>query len=145
MGIQEVMCALAIEILLKSFHAEVTGNHGKLNETYGFKKSETLSGKARAHDLKVLYDALPEKIKQYLFNSGDLNILESDKDLFTLSRYSYESGAKSSHSNGIIKLAACCICKVIFLYKQLGCTDPFIKHFDIDDLYFSDVQLVFLA
>ncbi|WP_147173455.1 hypothetical protein [Pseudomonas sp. SJZ079] len=143
MGIQTVMCALAIEILLKSFHAKVTGNHGQLNETYEFSKKEALPKQANAHDLIVLYHALPEKIKNFLLDSVDLEILATNKDLFTHGRYIYESSANKTHNNDIIKLAACLICKVVFLYKQLGCVDPFIIPFDIEKLYFSQVQLLF--
>ncbi|EMB9232320.1 hypothetical protein U9606_005133 [Vibrio harveyi] len=140
MGIQTVMCALSIEIILKSFHATVTSNHGKLNETYEFNKRDVLPKKSNALDLIVLYEALPENIQSYLFDSLDLKVLVTNKDLFTQSRYSYEQGANSIHNDEIVKLAACLVCKVVFLYRELGCKDPFIELFDIENLYFSRVQ-----
>ncbi len=140
MGIQTVMCALSIEIILKSFHTTVTSNHGKLNETYQFNKKDALPKKSNAHDLIVLYEALPANIQSYLFDSTDLKVLDSNKDLFTQSRYAYEQGANSIHNDEIIKLAACLICKMVFLYRKLGCKDPFIELFDIETLYFSKVQ-----
>lgn len=140
MGIQAVMCALSIEIILKSFHASVTSNHGKLNETYEFRKIEALPKRANAHDLIVLYESLPENIQRYLFDLSDLEVLTVNKDLFTKSRYAYESNANKSHTDGIIKLAASLICKMVFLYRSLGCNDPFIELFDIEDLYFGEVQ-----
>jgi len=142
MSIQTVMCALAIEILLKSFHAKVTGNHGKLNETYGFNKKESLPKEANAHDLIALYEALPKEIKEYLFKPVDLDILADNKDLFTQSRYVYESTANRSHNDSIIKLAACLICKIIFLYKQRECADPFITSFYIEEFYLNQVQQI---
>ncbi len=143
MGIQTVMCALGIEILLKSFHAKVSGNHGKLNETYEFNKKETLPKQANAHDLIVLYHALSKEMKAYLFDPPDLEILNANKDLFTRSRYVYESSANKIHASDITKLAACLICKIIFLYRELGCADPFITSFNIEELYLSQVQPIF--
>ncbi|HBH7909496.1 hypothetical protein P3602_24975 [Vibrio parahaemolyticus] len=140
MGIQAVMCALSIEIILKSFHASVTSNHGKLNETYEFKKSEALPKRANAHDLIVLYESLPENIQRYLFDSLDLKVLAANKDLFTKSRYAYEPNANKSHTDSIIKLAASLICKMVFLYRSFGCNDPFIELFDIEELYFGEVR-----
>ncbi|MFC3912521.1 hypothetical protein ACFOSS_03435 [Pseudaeromonas sharmana] len=145
MGIQTVMCALSIEILLKSFHVTVSGNHGKLNETYKFDKADVLPKRADGHDLIELYNVLPEKIKAFLFDSDDVEILKSHRDLFTRSRYAYESSAKKLHYSDIIKLAAHLICKITYLYRVQGCTDPFISSFDIEGLYFSHVQPVFVC
>jgi hypothetical protein len=140
MGIQNVMCALSIEIILKSFYSAVTSNHGKPNETYKFSRTDALPKKFKGHDLFELYEALPGNIQNYLFSSEDLKTLKLNKDLFTNSRYAYELNANKSHNDGIIKLAASLICKMVFLYRELGCDDPFIKGFDIEGLYFSDVQ-----
>lgn len=143
MGIQAVMCALSIEIILKSFHVTVSSNHGKVNETYEFNKNKVLPKNANAHDLMTLYQALPEDIQRYLFDAVDLKIIDDNKDLFTQSRYAYESNANTIHNDDIIKLAAGLICKMIFLYRERGCTDSFIKFFDIEELYFSRVQPLF--
>ncbi|KZN12218.1 hypothetical protein [Marinomonas sp. TW1] len=140
MGIQAVVCALSIEIILKSFHTSVKSNKGQLNETYEFEKRKVLPKGANAHDLMVLYEALPEKIQHYLFNSLDLKTLSTNKDLFTQSRYSYEQNANRSHNDRVIKLAASLICKMVYLYRNFGCEDPFIKLFDIEALYFCEVQ-----
>ena len=145
MGIKAVMCALSIEIILKSFHASVKSNEGELNETYEFEKRKALPKGANAHDLMVLCEALPEKIKHYLFNSLDLKTLSANKNLFTQSRYSYEQNASCSHNDRIIKLAASLICKMVYLYRSFGCEDPFIKFFDIEALYFGEVQLYVLC
>ncbi|ODS14398.1 hypothetical protein BCD66_10860 [Pseudoalteromonas tetraodonis] len=140
MGIQTVMCALSIEIILKSFHTTVTSNHGRLNETYDFNKKDALPKKSNAHDLIVLYEALPKNIQRYLFDRSDLKVLFTNKNLFTQSRYAYELSANPVHNDEIIKLAACLICKMVFLYRELGCKDHFIELFDIENLYFSRVQ-----
>lgn len=140
MGIQTVLCALSIEIILKSFHVTVVSNQGQPNETYKFNKKDALPPNANAHDLMVLYQALPVNIQKYLFNPNDLGVLAESKDLFTKSRYAYEPEANMLHDDDIIKLTACLICKMVFLYRELGCTDHFIELFDIDALYFSKVQ-----
>lgn len=143
MEIQTVMCALSIEIILKSFHTTVTSNHGKLNETYEFNKKIALPKNSNAHDLVVLYEALPVNIQRYLFDVFDVEVLVTNKDLFTRSRYAYEQSANPIHDDEIVKLAACLICKMVFLYREFGCNDPFIELFDIETLYFSRVPSFF--
>jgi hypothetical protein len=139
--IRSVMSALAIEILLKSFNVVSNGNVGKINETYEFNKKSLSKGEA-AHDLIALMKALPLDLQQYLVSSDDIGILVSNADLFITSRYVYEKTAQINISDSLIKLAAKLICKIIYLYQQKGCIDPFIVNFDVDELYFSDVQKI---
>lgn len=139
MGIQTVMCALAIEILLKSFNAVVTSNHDRLDETYKFDKKNSLANDSNAHDLMILYESLPLNIQNYLFDSIDIQILKSNKDLFLSSRYAYEANANNIHHDDLIKLTACLICKMVYLYSKHGSDEPFITQLDIDGLYFSQV------
>lgn len=81
-----------------------------------------------------------------MFDKNDLTVLVKNKDLFKHSRYVYEQSANTIHFDDIIKLAAKLICKVVCLYKGQGCEDPFIKQFDVDELYFNDVQqFIFLS
>ncbi|MFZ6040273.1 hypothetical protein ACOV11_07140 [Vibrio natriegens] len=140
MGIQSVLSALCIEIILKSFHVTVASNHGKLNETYVFSSKESLPRKSNPHDLMTLYYVLPENIKRYLFDAVDLKVLLENKELFTQSRYAYEPNANTIHHDDIVKLAASLICKIVYLYREFGCTDPFIEYFNIEELYFTRVQ-----
>jgi len=145
MGLQNVMCALSLEVLLKSFNASISGNNGRLDETYKFDKSalikqEILPDKANVHDLGVLYESIPSDIKKYLFESFELDILKKNRKLFIESRYIYERSANSIHNDDLIKLTARVICKIVHLYKIQGCTDFFIKEFNIDKLYFSHNQ-----
>lgn len=139
-GIQNVMCALAIEVLLKSFNADVTSNQGRLDETYAFNKKSALPQNANAHDLMILYRSLPSNIQIYLFDKIDLDILNSNKDLFLSSRYIYEANANQTHNDDLIKLAAKLICKIVYLYSKRGCQDPFIVQFDVNKLFFNHVQ-----
>lgn len=145
MELQTVMCALSIEIILKSFLVSVAGNHGQLNETYQFDKKSlvadgTLPKKSDVHDLTVLYEALPKDLKTYLFEPFEFKILHENRKLFTQSRYVYEPSANTINNDDIIKLTARLVCKIVYLYKHQGCVDPFILEFEIDKIYFSHVQ-----
>ncbi len=139
MEIQCVMSALAIEVLLKSFNAEVSGNHGQLNETYKFSRS-SLPKNTDPHDLVVLTEALPPSLREYLFDHSDLRVINKNRSIFKRSRYVYEQSANTVYFNDIIKLAAKTLCHVIYLYKERGCKDPFILHTDVNELYFGKVQ-----
>lgn len=142
MAIQCILSALAIEVILKSFNAEVAGNHGLLNETYKFDRS-LLPKKSASHDLVVLADALSPSVRKYLFDKHDLQVIEENRSIFTSSRYVYEQTANTIHFDDIIKLAAKTLCNVIYLYKKQGCDDPFILHTNVNELYFGDVQQFF--
>ncbi|OXX45780.1 hypothetical protein B9J93_10460 [Vibrio sp. V17_P4S1T151] len=137
MGIQTVMSALVIEVLLKSFNARVTGNVGRLDETYEFDRKAAISKNSNAHDLITLYEALPSNLKNYLFDDIDLEILEVNRSLFSSSRYVYEAKANKIHNDDIIKLAARLICKIVCLYRKQNCNDPFINEFDVEKLFLS--------
>jgi hypothetical protein len=139
MSVQSVICALSIEILLKSFHASITDNKNKLNETYSFNKN-VLSKNENAHDLVCLCNALPNEIKSYLFDALDIKTLTDNRYLFTSSRYAYEENSIKTFNDGIMKLAASLICKTIYLYKENGCRDPFIAYFDVEVFYIKHVQ-----
>lgn len=138
-GIQCVMSALALEISFKSFSVTVAGNHGRLNETYSFNR-KNLPKRADSHDLITLFESLPQPIADYLIEASELETLEQNRDLFKSSRYVYEPNANTVHRDDIIKLSAKVICKLVFLYKGQGCSDPFIERFDVDQLFFNDVQ-----
>jgi hypothetical protein len=132
---KSVICALAIEIILKSYNSETTNNEGRIDENYSFKKPKKLV--TDAHDLLQLANIIPLPIQRYLFSESELEILKDNKDLFKSSRYLYEDQAKNYYSDDIIDLSCELICKTILLYKSLGCTDIFITYTDVDDIYFS--------
>lgn len=54
---KSVICALAIEILLKSYNPIITKNKGRIDENYQF-DSSLVSAKSR-HDLVELAKAIP--------------------------------------------------------------------------------------
>ncbi len=139
MGLQSVLSVLSIEILFKSFNALAVDNIGQPNETYIFDR-KSLPKKSDSHDLITLYHSLPDDIAKFLVSENELETLHKYRAYFKSSRYIYEPSANKSYRDDIIKLAAKLLCYVVFLYKQQGCKDSFIQYFDVDELYFNDVQ-----
>jgi hypothetical protein len=39
-----------------------------------------------------------------------------------------------------MKLAIKLVCKTLYLYKQRGCSDPFVTAFDVNAVFFTHVQ-----
>lgn len=138
--VQQTFGVLAIEIILKSFVAKVSGNAGQLDERYEIDKSHLPGKPGDLHNLRYLAQVLSPTIRSYLLDSADEREIEEHQDTFKNSRYTYERKAPSWSSDGPHRLAAKLVCKTIYLYRHQGCDDPFVKAFDIDKLYFSVVQ-----
>ncbi|PWF23219.1 hypothetical protein [Corticimicrobacter populi] len=155
----QALGTLAIEIVLKSYNAVVTANHGTLDERYAFDrnallqtvsadgtaKSSKASRKSRSidqHNLRHLVDALPAAIKAYLLNEVDDDNISKHQDAFKQCRYYYEQTVPANYDDTMIRLAVALICKTVYLYQQQGCTDPFILTFDVNGLYRRHVQPV---
>lgn len=137
--IEQALASLSIEIVLKSFNAVVVGNVGELNETYQFQvpSGAKVSNK---HNLVALAGLLRSDLRQFLIEPLDEEVLEENQDAFSDSRYYYEASAPKSSSDSAMKLAVKLICKTLYLYKQRGCTDPFVAAFDINAVFFTYVQ-----
>lgn len=134
------LSCLALEILLKSFNADVSGNEGKINETYEPNdKVKNLRGK-KGHDLIELLNLLDDGYRKYLFSHDDIVVLEEHRDYFVGARYGYERNAPKSYTDSVVTLAGETLCKVIHLYKSRGSTDPFIQAFDLNRFYFTRIQ-----
>ena len=118
-----INAALSIEIALKSFNVEVSGNKGKIEESYSFKSN--LKGPER-HDLIKLYDILPDDLKCRLLDKSDLYYLDKHRDTFIVDRYIYEKDAQKGASNVIIGIAGDLVQNCVELYKEKGCKDPWI-------------------
>lgn len=153
----QALGTLAIEIVLKSYNAVVTANDGSLDERYSFDrnallqtvstdgtaKSSKASRKSRSidqHNLRHLADALPPAIKAYLLNEADDDSISEHQDAFKQCRYYYEQAVPATYDDTMIRLAVALICKTVYLYQQQGCTDPFIRMFDVNRLYMRHVQ-----
>ena len=139
--IETSLSCLSLEILLKSFNADIAKNKGQINEMYRPNDKVRKLGK-KSHDLMELYGLLDREYQTYLFNESDLSTLARHSNFFSSTRYGYEPDVPSVFHDSISKLAAASICKVIYLYKVRGCNDPFIVNFNLDEVYFSDVQKV---
>lgn len=138
--VQQTFSVLAIEIVLKSYIARVSGHVGQLDERYEVDKSALPGSPPDLHNLKYLTQALDPGVRSYLLDLADEQEIEEHQDSFKRSRYFYERTAPSYSSDGPLRLAAKLLCKTAFLYKQRGCNDPFIRAFDVDGLYFSVIQ-----
>lgn len=137
------LCCLSLEIILKSFNAEVADNEGKLNEKYRQNKKVRSLGK-KAHDLISLLEIIEKDHRDYLFSRSEVEILESHRNFFTTSRYGYEKSVSHINHHEIKKLTASTLCKIIFLYQQKGCSDPFIQQFNVNQFYNENVQTALL-
>lgn len=137
--IETSLSCLSLEILLKSFNADIAKNEGQINELYKPNHKVKKLGK-KSHDLMELYGLLNPDYQEYLFNKNDLSTLAQHSNFFSSTRYGYEPDVPSVFYDSISKLAVAAICKVVYLYKMRGSKDPFIVNFDVDEVYFSDVQ-----
>lgn len=127
--IQEVLSALSLEILFKSYSSRAVENIGKINEKYDF--CGNLKPHER-HDLKKLWDLLPKEIQMCLLRwPHDLEEIEKKRHTFLKGRYMYEKGHTGSHSDRLIRIARFAIFKTIMLYREKGCKDPFIENCSI--------------
>ena len=127
--ISQVNAALSIEILFKSFFVEASSHHGEVFENYRFNKS--LASKVKfgkdSHDLWLLADSLPQDIKVKLISREAEGILKRYRDSFTIDRYIYEGNSKQGYSAQLTQLAGVLVGKVIQLYKDGNCNDPWIQ------------------
>lgn len=138
--VRQTFGVLAIEIVLKSYIARVSDCAGQLDERYEVDQSALPGKPSDLHNLKYLAQALDPRIRSYLLELADEQEIEEHQDSFKKSRYFYERTAPSCSSDGPLSLAAKLLCKTVFLYKQRGCDDPFIRAFDVNRLYFSVVR-----
>lgn len=116
---------IGLEILLKSFLAEVDGPVGGIGEQYKF---DAKKRKTNGHDLLALFDAIdPAVINQLRFGPYRDYFLENLRTPFLDRRYPYEREAASGITSVITDIAEEMLDKVIRAYKALGCTDPWIQ------------------
>lgn len=137
--IEQTLAALAIEIILKSYSAVVVDNVGEITETYRFQvpAGAKISNK---HNLVALAGLLRTDLRQFLIEPSDEEIIEENQDAFSNSRYYYEASAPKSSSDSAMKLAIKLVCKTLYLYKQRGCSDPFVTAFDVNAVFFTHIQ-----
>lgn len=129
----QINAALALEILMKSFVAQVVSHKGEYYEQY---KSE------HCHNLVKLAGRLPEAVKRRFglsINEGEpktssRRTLERYADTFINDRYIYEAckegtSPRPGYSPRLIELARTLIDETIKIYKETGCNDPWINSY----------------
>lgn len=118
-----VNAAIGLEILFKSFHAEVDGSPGGIGEHYKVDRG-------LGHNLLRLFDAIPTEILE----DFDLHIYReyfegSTANLFVLARYPYEKQGIDGGSEAIVEIAEEIFDRVMREYKAGECNDPWIVAF----------------
>jgi hypothetical protein len=121
-----VVAAIGLEILLKSFLAEVDGPPGGIGEQYLFdKRAHGIKG--HGHNLLELFNAAPpDVISRLQFGEYRSWIEDYFQEPFVRARYPYEKGASASYSSVLIEIAEEMLDKVVRAYKAQGCDDPWI-------------------
>ena len=133
----QINAALSIEILLKSFSANVDLYEGQQHETYL---------PVREHNLTILADKIPEEIRKKLELASPTEkgepktrtrrYIERYATTFFHERYIYESPREGKenaklrchpgYTDEFIKVVRDLINKTIQLYQETDCKDPWI-------------------
>lgn len=134
-----VNAALGMEILLKTFISVPDQHQGTSGETYkldvdALKEAHQYLqsvGKARTqrrdgHDLLTLFHAVPAEIRQSLALDSQEGLFERYRDVFTNSRYQYESSSWSFSDSVLMELLRWTLANVVDYYKERGSQDPFV-------------------
>lgn len=123
-----VTAALGVEILFKSFLAEVDGPSGGLGEMYRFDKKTY--GINDGHNLLELFDAIPDDIKSDLkLHKYREMINDYYQRPFVDERYSYEKSASGGYTDILTDIGEEILGIVIDAYQNNGCNDPWINKY----------------
>lgn len=143
-----VNAAIGMEILLKSFIFVPDQHQGTSGETYkpavealiaAHKHLQSI-GKTPAdqrrdgHDLLTLFHAVPAEIRKKLSLDSQEDSFERYRDVFTRSRYQYESSNWTFSDPVLMRLLRWTLANVVSYYKQQGSQDPFVLD------YITEVQ-----
>lgn len=136
--VASINAAIGLEILLKSFDANVTENGGTLYQNYepntpairAAHKMLLESGDAEErlnfHDLLILYFAIPEPVRIAVNLHRFETTIEHCRHLFAGSRYEYEAKSRTGFDDSAIQALRVLVPNVVTYCKQQGCTDPWI-------------------
>ncbi|KAA0135388.1 hypothetical protein FYZ48_18945 [Gimesia chilikensis] len=123
-----VNVGVGLEILFKSFNAEIDGPQSTTDEPY-MAEHYRYAG-AHTHNLSELFDKIPKAIRNQLGIQPYRDYLIDKFDtLFVSARYPYEKEALSGGTEAIIDVAEEIIAKIIAFYKLEGCDDKWIRDF----------------
>ena len=123
-----VNAALSLEVLFKSFNAQVVGNAGELNEKYRF-NNKILNKGENSHDLLYLFNSLPQDVKSLFHTDFTIEILTKYRSTFVEERYMYESSALGGGTSALMDVASSLIGKTVQIYRDRGCNDPWIINY----------------
>lgn len=127
----QILAALSIEILFKSFVVDDGKVTEGIGQTHRFSKGR-LGIKGHGHDLSQLYSVIPSEIVDKLdFTKHRDDITRFFQEHFIKARYPYEDGAIGSYSDVIIDIAEEMIKNTIEYYREMGSADPFIISVEI--------------
>ena len=135
-----VNAAIGMEILLKSFIFVPDQHQGTSGETYkpavealiaAHKHLQSI-GKTPAdqrrdgHDLLTLFHAVPADIRKALALDSQEDSFERYRDVFTNSRYQYESSSWKFSDPVLMRLLRWTLANVVGYHKERGSQDAFI-------------------
>lgn len=135
-----VNAAIGMEILLKSFISVPDQHQDTSGETYTIDvdalkaahKHLQSTGKTPAdqrrdgHDLLALFHAVPADIRKALALDSQEDSFERYRDVFTKSRYQYESSSWKSSDPVLMRLLRWTLANVVGYHKERGSEDAFI-------------------
>lgn len=120
-----INASIGLEILLKSFLAEVDGPAGGIGEQYVFSaRARGITGSG--HDLLLLFDAIPVEARAAADIDQFRSWIEYFPNAFLAKRYPYEPTAEMGRTSVITEVAEEMLEKIIAAYKAEGCDDPWI-------------------
>ncbi|MNF63866.1 hypothetical protein D3C76_444660 [compost metagenome] len=139
--VASINAAIGLEILLKSFGANVTENEGTVFQNYEpntpaireAHKVLVASGDAEErlnfHDLLILYFAIPEPVRRAVNLHRFERTIRHCRHLFAGSRYEYEAKPEKAWKgadDSAIQALGDLVPNVVIYCQQQGCTDPWI-------------------
>ncbi|EJM73889.1 hypothetical protein PMI29_00695 [Pseudomonas sp. GM49] len=145
--VAQVNAAIGMEILLKSFISVPDQHQGTSGETHKLdavalaaahqhlqSADKTRRKNPDRHDLLTLFHAMPEAIRRSLALDSQEDSFERYRDVFTNSRYPYESSSWKYSDPVLMRLLRWTLANVVGYYKEQGSQDPFVLD------YIAEVQ-----
>lgn len=142
-----VNASIGMEILLKSFISVPDQHQGISGETYKLDSvalagahqhlksvGKTIRKTPDKHDLLTLFHAVPEAIRCSLALNSLEDSFERYRDVFTNSRYQYESSSWKFSDPVLLRLLRWTLANVVGYYREQGSQDSFVLY------YIAEVQ-----
>lgn len=140
-----VNAAIGMEVLLKSFISVPDQRQGTSGETYKLDSvalaaahqhlkmfGKTSRKSPDRHDLLTLFHAIPEAIRSSLSMDSQEDSFERYRDVFTDSRYQYESSSWKFSDPVLMRLLRWTLANVVSYHKERGSQDPFVLDYILE-------------